>query len=113
MLVDPDPKTGLAQRDAFFGHLHREVARCNDHGGKIALLIVDIDEFAQINAGHGYAVGAEVLRHVAQDLVPHGVPVAGVDLCKLVNVNDQQGDLHAVVVADGHLALHLPEDGDA
>lgn len=68
MLVDPDPKTGLAQRDAFFGHLHREVARSNDHGGKIALLIVDIDEFAQINAGHGYAVGDEVLRHVARQL---------------------------------------------
>ncbi len=65
---NPDSATGLPDRASFLMQLHGEVTRCNEHREALALLVVDINGFAQINVGHGYAIGDAVLRHVARQL---------------------------------------------
>ncbi|MCK7594342.1 putative bifunctional diguanylate cyclase/phosphodiesterase [Pseudomarimonas salicorniae] len=63
-----DALTGLPNRHSFLGSLRRLLQIANDQRGRLALMIVDIDRFALINAGHGYGFGDELLREVAQRL---------------------------------------------
>ncbi len=60
-----DALTGLPNRHSFLGSLRRQLQIANDQRGRLALLVVDIDRFALINAGQGYAFGDSVLREVA------------------------------------------------
>ncbi|WP_229734459.1 putative bifunctional diguanylate cyclase/phosphodiesterase [Cellulomonas carbonis] len=58
-----DPLTGLANR----AHMHEVLTRALDHpdaSGRVALLLVDLDEFKQINDRFGHPTGDEVLVHV-------------------------------------------------
>lgn len=72
-----DALTRLTNRRAFDEALGRESARCARKGAPLALLMVDIDHFKQVNDTHGHAVGDRVLRQVA-DLL--GELVRGRDL---------------------------------
>lgn len=63
-----DALTGLANRRAFEERLGTEVARIRRHGGRLAVCLVDIDEFHEVNDTLGRAVGDEVLRGVARNL---------------------------------------------
>ncbi|HEY4276961.1 MAG TPA: GGDEF domain-containing protein [Conexibacter sp.] len=60
-----DPLTGLANRRAFDSALERTVDRRAADGGDAALLLIDFDDFKEINDTHGHPVGDEVLRAVA------------------------------------------------
>ena len=63
-----DGLTGLHNRRYLAKHLESlvDVARASDK--RLAVLMVDIDEFKAINDGHGHAAGDEVLRAVANRL---------------------------------------------
>jgi diguanylate cyclase (GGDEF)-like protein len=63
-----DDLTGLQNRRAFEQRLGSEVARTRRHGGVVALCLVDLDEFQEINDTLGHAVGDEILRGVARRL---------------------------------------------
>lgn len=63
-----DELTGLANRRALFAHAEQEFARVRAAGGKLSVLMFDVDHFHYINDTHGHAVGDEVLRHVAMML---------------------------------------------
>ena len=60
-----DPLTGLSNRRRLDQLLGREVERAQRFGHELSLLIVDADDFKQINDQHGHLVGDEVLETIA------------------------------------------------
>src|ERR687889_296761 len=63
--TDPDLLTGLANRRRFERQLEREVARTERYGRPFCLLLVDIDNFKEVNDTQGHDAGDEALRRVA------------------------------------------------
>jgi len=63
-----DPLTGLANRSLFEKHLAGAVGETCKTGGRLALAILDLDHFKDINDVHGHAVGDAALQHVAARL---------------------------------------------
>ena len=63
-----DSLTGLGSRRDFLTSLARHVHQSNDTRAALALLVIDIDGFARINGAYGFAVGDQLLRHLAQQL---------------------------------------------
>jgi diguanylate cyclase len=63
-----DSLTGLANRKAFDRQIQEWVDEVNAHGGKLCLLMLDIDHFKSFNDNHGHLVGDQVLRLVARAL---------------------------------------------
>jgi diguanylate cyclase (GGDEF)-like protein len=63
-----DELTKLPNRRAFEVRLGAEVARVRRHGGELALCLIDVDQFHEINDTLGRMVGDEVLRGVARNL---------------------------------------------
>ena len=63
-----DLLTGLPNRRLFGERLLQETARALRTGTKVALVMVDIDNFKQINDGFGHKVGDEVIVTVADGL---------------------------------------------
>lgn len=65
-LASFDPLTGLANRFAFRRHLHRAVRTSVDTRKSMALLVLDMDGFKEINDMLGHAVGDLVLKRTAR-----------------------------------------------
>lgn len=63
-----DDLTGLHNRRSFLSQLRRHVNNANERQNLLALIVLDIDNFAQINGSGGYALGDHALRHVARSL---------------------------------------------
>jgi diguanylate cyclase (GGDEF)-like protein len=63
-----DPLTGLANRALFQAELRRMRARAERGGTALAVLLVDLDRFKQVNDTHGHAVGDRLLVEVARRL---------------------------------------------
>jgi diguanylate cyclase (GGDEF)-like protein len=61
-----DPLTGLGNRRAFEGDLEREWARMRRSDRSLALLILDVDRFKQVNDRYGHRAGDRILLGVAQ-----------------------------------------------
>jgi diguanylate cyclase (GGDEF)-like protein len=59
-----DPLTGLWNRRRMDQLLHREVDRALRFGHELSVLIVDVDDFKQINDVHGHLAGDEVLETI-------------------------------------------------
>jgi diguanylate cyclase (GGDEF)-like protein/PAS domain S-box-containing protein len=67
-LADHDPLTGLANRRVLGEELGRELARERRYGGESSLMMIDVDNFKEINDSYGHAVGDLVLQAVAYTL---------------------------------------------
>jgi len=63
-----DPLTGLNNRAAMEELLPREIDLANRHASSMALLVMDLDGFKQINDKFGHDIGDQVLRDVGQVL---------------------------------------------
>jgi len=64
-----DPVTGQLNRHAFNGHLQRMAARLQDDArGRIAMIMLDLDNFKVVNDSLGHHVGDELLKQVSQRL---------------------------------------------
>ncbi len=61
-----DPLTGLNNRTAMENLLPREIELANRHSHSMALLVMDLDGFKEINDVCGHDVGDQVLRYVGQ-----------------------------------------------
>ncbi|NUT33064.1 MAG: GGDEF domain-containing protein [Hamadaea sp.] len=59
-----DPLTGLANRARF----DDDLARAAGDGGRVGLLLVDLDDFKQVNDTFGHVAGDELLNEVASRL---------------------------------------------
>ena len=60
-----DALTGLHNRRHFDAELRREAERARRFGGRIALVLVDVDHFKSYNDTFGHPAGDEALRQVA------------------------------------------------
>lgn len=67
-LADLDSLTGLANRRVFHELLAREVARSRRYGRRLALIVLDLDDFKRINDRIGHLAGDTVLAEVAARL---------------------------------------------
>jgi diguanylate cyclase (GGDEF)-like protein len=63
-----DALTGLLNRRGLEGALADRIARVQDEGGDLALLLLDLDDFKRVNDDFSHSVGDEVLRSVARIL---------------------------------------------
>ena len=63
-----DALTGCLNHAAMHDALHRELERARRDGHDLSLVIVDLDDFKQVNEVHGHPAGDEVLRRVGQAL---------------------------------------------
>jgi diguanylate cyclase (GGDEF)-like protein len=65
-LADLDALTGLHNRRYFHETLAREVARAQRYGRRLALIILDLDDFKAINDRIGHLSGDAVLAETAE-----------------------------------------------
>ncbi|SIT33098.1 GGDEF domain-containing protein [Achromobacter sp. MFA1 R4] len=61
-----DSLTHAYSRRSIMDELERELLRAERTGGKLAVLVLDIDHFKSINDRYGHAAGDTALRHFAQ-----------------------------------------------
>ncbi len=66
--ANTDGLTGLANRASFQTSLDERLDRADAGGAPVALLLVDLDRFKEINDSLGHDAGDEVLREVARRL---------------------------------------------
>jgi two-component system cell cycle response regulator len=59
-----DPLTGLANRRHLMTKLDYEVQRARRYKTPLAVVMIDIDHFKQVNDTYGHAMGDEVLRNI-------------------------------------------------
>ena len=67
-LASRDALTGIANRRVFFEHAQRCLYRACRSGKPFALLVIDLNDFKQINDSLGHKTGDAVLQHFAQRL---------------------------------------------
>lgn len=64
--VDPppllDPLTGLSGRHAYLDRLDQALGRARRRRGHVAVMLLDIDRFGEINRTYGHAAGDSLLR---------------------------------------------------
>ena len=104
-----DPLTGLPNTRFMLTHLSRELARAESLKTELSLLVMDVDEFKEINDTYGHRVGDRALREIARVLRaairPYDVCVryAGDEFvvvlsgCTLAEVEDKRRELQDVV----------------
>jgi diguanylate cyclase (GGDEF)-like protein/putative nucleotidyltransferase with HDIG domain len=63
-----DPLTGLPNTRFMFMHLTRELARAERLESEVSLLVMDLNDFKDINDTYGHQTGDRALREVAQVL---------------------------------------------
>jgi diguanylate cyclase (GGDEF)-like protein len=61
-----DPLTGLPNSRHLLMHVARELARATRLGSEVSLLVMDLNNFKDINDGYGHHVGDRALREVAK-----------------------------------------------
>ena len=63
-----DGLTGLVNRWMFMQHFEQAIQRARRSGRTMALLLLDLDEFKDVNDSHGHAAGDQALVEVARRL---------------------------------------------
>jgi len=64
-----DDLTGLLNRNAFMDRLDSEMQRSRRYGEDLALALIDLDYFKDVNDRHGHPVGDDVLRFMGELLI--------------------------------------------
>jgi diguanylate cyclase (GGDEF)-like protein len=67
-LAEHDTLTGLANRHALYEQLNRRLVAAKSAQQQLALLLLDLDKFKQINDTHGHACGDKLLCNVGERL---------------------------------------------
>ncbi|MDH5631604.1 MAG: GGDEF domain-containing protein [Gammaproteobacteria bacterium] len=64
-LAIKDSLTGILNRRAFFEYAERYIADLNRHAVTMAVCLIDLDHFKQVNDNHGHAMGDQILSRFA------------------------------------------------
>ena len=91
-----DHLTGLANRRRFERQLEREVARTARHERPFSLVLLDLDDFKQVNDTHGHEAGDVAIQSLAR-VLQQGT--RGIDLAARVG-----GEEFAVILTETNLA---------
>ena len=59
-----DPLTGLANRILFFDRLNQSLLSARRDRKQVALVMLDLDRFKDVNDAHGHAAGDDVLKEI-------------------------------------------------
>jgi diguanylate cyclase (GGDEF)-like protein len=65
-LASLDPLTGVLARSGLAEHGHRLLSEAQRHQRPLSVLLMDMDQFKQVNDSLGHAAGDSVLRHLAE-----------------------------------------------
>jgi diguanylate cyclase (GGDEF)-like protein len=68
VLAQCDPLTGLSNRRSFLEALGQVFEKAKLAGGRVSVLMIDVDHFKSVNDNHGHAVGDEVIRRMGEGL---------------------------------------------
>ncbi|MDC7125276.1 MAG: diguanylate cyclase [Spirochaetales bacterium] len=60
-----DSLTGIKNRRYLFDYIEREIARSKRHGNPLSMLMIDIDNFKNVNDNFGHVTGDIVLKKLA------------------------------------------------
>jgi diguanylate cyclase (GGDEF)-like protein/PAS domain S-box-containing protein len=90
-LAEHDTLTGLPNRNTLYADLRRRIATAQVNSDQVALMVLDLDKFKQINDTMGHACGDELLCAVARRLTD---VTAGAGLVARLS-----GDEFAIVVS--------------
>jgi diguanylate cyclase (GGDEF)-like protein len=114
-LAVTDELTGLSNRRRFDVTLEAEVERARRFGQPLALVLLDLDDFKDVNDAHGHQVGDEVLRAVARVLrdscreVDEPARYGGEELAVVMPNTDLDGAEHlAERIRHGVAGLRVP-----
>ncbi|WP_029004654.1 putative bifunctional diguanylate cyclase/phosphodiesterase [Azorhizobium doebereinerae] len=99
VLAEQDPLTGLGNRYFFDQSLRLVLARANQEGGKVALTLLDLDNFKVINDSMGHDSGDLILAAAARRLLEVAPP--GDLVCRL------GGDEFAIITQTVETELSL------
>jgi diguanylate cyclase (GGDEF)-like protein len=70
-IAQTDNLSGLLNRQVFEPLFHQLSAQAQRSGEPLALALLDLDHFKQVNDRHGHLIGDAVIRHVSQRLITH------------------------------------------
>ncbi|MDC8830420.1 GGDEF domain-containing protein [Alteromonas gilva] len=110
LMATKDPLTGLGNRNGFNDAAQRLINRHARSGEMFGLLVVDLDNFKQVNDKHGHQQGDEVLltaaRIVGESIRGHeeAYRFGGDEFCCLVDVKSER-ELSAIARRI-HRAMH-------
>lgn len=68
-LAHTDDLTGLSNHRQFYERLEEEYKRAERYGSDLALILLDLDGFKEINDAHGHQLGDAVLRELGVALI--------------------------------------------
>ena len=78
-LAETDPLTGFLNRRSFGMRADVMIAKARESGRAVALMMIDLDNFKQVNDFNGHAAGDQLLRQCAariREVVPIGSAIA-------------------------------------
>lgn len=90
-----DPLTGLFNRRYFNVNLESEISRCERYNRSFSLMMIDLDDFKEINDSFGHAVGDKALCIIADILHKH---TRKTDICARIG-----GDEFAVILLESNI----------
>ena len=118
-----DPLTDLLNRRAFDEGLDHELRRMSRTNRPFGLVLIDVDQFKQLNDGYGHGVGDQVLTELSrrlrlrlrdEDLLAR---IGGDEFAAIItNIDDATtlqtlaDDLHRVIAGSRFLVLHEQVD---
>lgn len=66
LLANTDELTGLSNRRHFMRKANRELVRAHRHNRPLAILMIDVDHFKEVNDNYGHKAGDLVLKNLAR-----------------------------------------------
>lgn len=109
-LSERDSLTGLYNHGYLLRRLQEEISLAQRHGRALSLIILDLDDFKDVNDRHGHLVGDEVLQCIAasirQQMRQHDVVAryGGDEFCLVLPETDLAGASRVVEKLRGCLA---------